>query len=86
MGRLIADRHLEVTRLSARRADDSADAGPQGQKQTLYKRCAVSGLRMGVTYVFLRVWCDMFILIKTRASEAILGPRNSSHNSGHSAY
>ena len=53
------------------RADDSADAGPQAQKQTLYKRCAVSGLRMGVTYVFLRVWCDTFILIKTRGRSSV---------------
>ena len=37
--------------------------GLRDKKQTLYKRCAVSGLRMGVTYVFLRVWCDTFILI-----------------------
>ena len=37
--------------------------GLRAKKQTLYKRCAVSGLRMGVTYVFLRVWCDTFILI-----------------------
>ena len=32
----------------------SADAGPWDEKQTLYKRCAISSLRMGVIPVFLR--------------------------------
>ena len=47
---------------------------PQGlrdKKQTLCKRCAVSGLRMGVTYVFLRVWCNTFILIETRGRSSV---------------
>ncbi|MCW2904058.1 MAG: hypothetical protein JWO67_6323 [Streptosporangiaceae bacterium] len=32
----------------------SADAGPWDEKQTLYKRYAISSLRMGVIPVFLR--------------------------------
>ena len=39
-------------RLEGNRANGlpaSADAGPWDEKQTLYKRCAISGLRMGVT-------------------------------------
>src|SRR5882762_4174584 len=63
--------HLPSSRLTLGALTHSADAGSWHEKQTLYKRCAVSGLRMGVTYVFLRVWCDTFILIKTRSRSSV---------------
>ncbi|MCW3045708.1 MAG: hypothetical protein JWL57_3866 [Actinobacteria bacterium] len=45
--------------------------GLRAKKQALYKRCAVSGLRMGLTSVFLRVSCDTFILINTRGRSSV---------------
>jgi len=56
-GRVASARHgLSDLRGTALGLPASADAGPWDEKQTLYKRCAISSHRMGVILVFLRVF------------------------------